>query len=164
MVMSEKKWKCMEIHAESFEQLDKLTHEIVVMMKQLKGKHLQLYFFNRYTNKKKNEYFIKLGLVNSDGKALSDLDDLLKGHKARKVPYDCEMREVDGIPIDFIKCVSCELFETTKEAFKEKPTLNQLGYLLHFFMNQLALGYENELRLYKSLEQTIERELKGKQS
>jgi len=163
--MSPRKWDCLEIYAESLEQLNKLSRELVNLMKQLKkDTHLELYFFNRYTNAKKNEYFIKLGLVNSDEKVLSDLDNLLKKHKVRTKPYACEMWEVNGFPIDFIKCISCELFEKIKEGFEGKPlTIEQLCYLLHFLMNQLGLGYENELSLYKSLEQTIERQLKESQ-
>jgi len=163
--MSEEKWKCMDIHAESYEQLNLLVTEIAGLMKQSKKEgHLQRYFFNKYTNEKKKEYFLKVGLVNSNEKTLFDLDKLSKQHQVRVVPYDCEMWEVDGVPIDSIKCVSCELFETTTEAFQKKPTLNQLGYLLHFLMNQLGLGYENELKLYKSLEQCIEQQLKGNHS
>ena len=156
----------MNIYADSSERLNKLNDELVNLMKQLKnGNHLELYFFNRYTNAKKNEYFIKFGLVNGDKKTLSDLDDLLNKHKVRKEPYNCEMWEVDGLPIDFIKCMSCELFEKIRELTKEKPlTMNQLGDLLHFLMNQISLGYENELALYKSLERCIEEQLKKTRS
>lgn len=77
-------------------------------------------------------------------------------------PYDCEMWEVDGFPIDFIKCVSCELYEKIREGFPDKsPTLTQLGYLLHFLMNQLGLGYKNELKLYKNLKRKTEEQLKS---
>jgi hypothetical protein len=160
--MSQRTWVCLNIYADSFEQLNKLNYELVNLMRQLKnGNHLELYFFNRYTNPKKNEYFIKFGLVNGDKKTLSDLDDLLNKHKVRKEPYNCEMWEVDGLPIDFIKCMSCELFEKIRELTKEKPLImKQLGFLLHFLMNQISLGYENELALYKSLEQCIEEQLK----
>ena len=164
--MSSKNWKCFQIHTKSRNQLNILTRDLVELMKQLrKKKQLERYFFNRYTNDRKSEFFIKLGLVNSDKKVQSKLNNLLKKHSVLKSePYDCEMWEVNGVPIDFIKCISCELFEKTKEAFKEKPlTLNQLGYLLHFLMNQLGLGYENELELYKSLEQSIEKQLKESQ-
>jgi hypothetical protein len=160
--MSQKKWICSNTYADSFEQLNKFTGELVSLMKQLKnGNHLELYFFNRYTNPKKNEYYIKFGLVNGNEKALTELDNLLNKHKVRKEQYECDLREVDGLPIDFIKCMSCELFEKIRELTKGKPlTMNQLGYLLHFLMNQISLGYENELALYKSLEQSIKQQLK----
>ena len=151
--MSSKKWDCLEVYAESFEALNSVNEEIVVLLKQLKnGKHLELYFFNRYSNSGKNEHFLKVGLVSGDEKALSDLDVLLKKRNVRVKHYDCELWEVDGFPIDFIKCISCELYEKIREGFPDKPlTLNQLGYLLHFLMNQLGVGYENELELYKNL-------------
>ncbi len=158
--MSSKNWKCLRIFTEAFEDLNKVNENIVVLMKNLKPKHVELYFFNRYTNSKKNEYFINLGLVNSDEKATDDLDKLLKKQNVRVESYDCEMWEVDGFPIDFIKCVSCELYEKIRELFPDKPpTLTQLGYLLHFLMNQLGLGYENELTIYKNLERKIEEQL-----
>ena len=160
--MSQRTWKCLNIYADSFEQLNKFNVELVNIMIELKnGKHLELYFFNRYTNAKKNEYYIKFGLVNGDKKTLSDLNNLLNKHQVRKEPYSCEMWEIDGLPIDFIKCISCELFEKLREMTKEKTlTMKQLFYILHFLMNQIGLGYENELALYKSLEQNIEEQLK----
>ena len=122
---------------------------------------MELYFFNRYSDSNKNEHFINLGLVNSDKKATDDLDKILKEQNVNVKPYDCEMREVNGFPIDFIKCISCELYEKIIEGFGDKPlTLEQLYYLLHFLMNQLGSGYEQELELYKSLARDIEEKLK----
>ena len=159
--MSSKNWKCLRIFAKSFEELNKAYNDIVLLMKKLKPKHVELYFFNKYSNSNKKQYFINLGLVNSDKKATDDLDKLLKERNVHMKPYDCEMWEVDGFSIDFIKCISCELYEKIMEYFPDKPpTLNQLGYLVHFLMNQLSLGYENEFELYKNLERSIEKELK----
>ena len=99
--------------------------------------------------------------LNIDKKATDDLDNLLKNHKVNMKPYDCEMWEVNGFPIDFIKCVSCEIFEKIMESFGGKPlTRDQLFYLLHFVMNQLGWGYEQELDLYTTLAQNIEAQLK----
>jgi hypothetical protein len=155
-------WACFNMYADTLEQLNKLNGALLGLMTKMKrDKHVELYFFNRYTNSEKKQFHIKFGLVNGDEIALSKLDDLAKELEVRKEPYDCEMWEVDGIPIDFIKCISCELFEKIRELTKGKPpTLDQLYFLLHFLMNQIGLGYENELKLYKSLEQAIEKQLK----
>jgi hypothetical protein len=159
--MSSKTWKCLRIFSKSFEDLNKVTENIIVLMRKLKPKHVELYFFNRYANSKKDEYFINLGLINSDKKATDELDKLLKERDIHVKPYDCEIWEVNGFPIDFIKCVSCELYEKIREHFEDKPlTLDQLFYLTHFLMNQLNLGYENELKLYNSLARSIQEKLR----
>src|SRR4030042_2285729 len=157
--MSQKSWVCIEIHIESLERLNALNCDIVELMKRLKGNgHLERFFFNRYANGKKNEYFIKLGLVNGDKEAQSELSNLLNRHSVLKyIPYRCEMWEVDGIPIDEIKCIACGLFEKTRDSFKEKPmTESHIAYLLHFLLNQLGLGYEEELALHKQIEKIVE--------
>jgi hypothetical protein len=155
-------WICCNIYADSLEQLNNLNRSLLTLMtKMKKDKHLELYFFNRYTNPEKKQYHLKLGLVNGDKTALYRLDSLVNDHKVRKEPYACEMWEVDGISIDFIKCIACEIFEKIRECNKDKPlTINQLAYLLHFLMNQMEFGYENELVLYKSLVASIEKQLK----
>ena len=159
--MATKNWKCLRIFAESFEEMNRVNVDILRLMKELKPEHVETYFFNRYFNSKKKEFFINLGLVNNDKKATDDLDNLLKNHKVTVKSYDCEMWEVNGFPIDFIKCVSCEIFEKIRESFGDKPlTRDQLFYLLHFVMNQLGWGYERELDLYTTLAQNIEAKLK----
>lgn len=159
--MATKTWKCLRIFAGSFEELNRVNVDIIRLMKELKPEHVETYFFNRYSDGKKNEYFINLGLVNSDKKATDDLDNVLKDRKVDVKPYDCEMWEVNGFPIDFIKCLSCEIFEKIREGFGDKPlTHEQMFYLLHFVMNQLGLGYEQELELYAALARNIEGKLK----
>lgn len=159
--LSPKSWKCIEIHTESFEQLESLYRDIIRLMRQLKeDKHLTSYFFNRYAIGPKNEFSIKLGLVNSDKEAKFQLNSLLKKHGAHEKPYDCDMREVDGIPIDEIKCISCELLEKIMNRFKFGVTTNQIPYLFHFLTNQLGFGYEAELDFYKGVEEIIEKRLK----
>ena len=163
--MASKKWECLEIHAQSSKQRDRLIFDMVRLMKQLKREtHLESYFFNRYSDPSKKIYFIKLGLVNSDKKAQSELNNLLEKHGVLEgiKPYDCEMWEVDGVPIDEIKCISCELFEKIKDRFGEKITVEQAFYLLHFLMNQLGYSYKEEYRLYKTLEENIRRRLEKK--
>jgi len=159
--MSQKNWACFVIHTESLDRLNGLNRDVVELMKKLReNKHLERFFFNRYAIGKKNEYFIKLGLVNGDKEAQSELNNLLEKHSVPKpVPYECEMWKVDGIPIDEIKCMSCELFEKIRVNFKEKPTQDQIAYLLHFLVNQLGLGYEDELDLHKRMEKIIKKRL-----
>ena len=158
--MSQKNWECFEIHTESFDRLNSLNRDVVELMKKLKeNKHLERFFFNRYAIGKKNEYFIKLGLVNGDKEVQSELNNLLEKHFVPKlIPYECEIGEVDGIPIDEIKCISCELFEKIRDSYKGKPTItgNHIAYLLHFLLNQLGLGYEEELALHKQIEKIVE--------
>lgn len=160
--MSSKKWKCLEIHAKSFEERNNLIRDIVTLMRQLKQEtHVESYFFNRYSDTRKNVFFIKFGSVNSDEKAQSELDELLKKHSAIKnmKSYDCEMLDADGVPIDAIKCISCELHEKIIDNFGKKPTIKQAYFLLHFLMNQLGFSYDEEYRLYKALEIEIGRKL-----
>ena len=160
--MPSEKWECLEIHSKDFEQRNNLIHDIVTLMRQLKKeKHVESYFFNRYSNPKENTFFIKFGSVNSDEKGHSELNDLLEKHPGIKdtKPYDCEMWKVDGVPIDQIKCVSCELFEKIRDRFGKKITIKQAFYLLHFLMNQLGYSYKEEYRLYKTLEENIKRQL-----
>lgn len=160
--MSAKSWECLEIHTKSFDQLNGLNRDVTGLMRQLKKKkHLERYFFNRYANDKKSEYFIKLGLVNSDKEAKSELNNLLEKHSVLKnIRYECEMWEVDGFPIDEIKCISCELFEKIRDSFEERLTISHIPYLLHFLMNQLGFGYETELEFYKKAEEIIKHELR----
>ena len=158
-------WECLEIHAKSFEQRNNLIHDIVALMSRLKKEtHVESYFFNRYSHPRENAFFVKFGLVNSDETAQSKLNNLLEKHTAIKhiKPYDCEMWEVDGVPIDEIKCISCELYEKIKDRFGEKITIEQACYLLHFLMNQLGYSYNEECRVYKTLEENIKRELEKK--
>lgn len=119
---------------------------------------MERFFFNRYAIGKKNEYFLKLGLVNGDKEVQSELSKLLEKHSVLKhIPYECEMWKVDGISIDEIKCIACELFEKIRDSFKEKPmTERQIAFLLHFLLNQLGLGYEEELALHKQIEKIVE--------
>lgn len=124
------------------------------------NKHLEHFFFNRYDVDKKKEYHVRLGLVNGDKEVQSKLNDLCKKHSVTKfIPDECEMWKVDGIPIDEIKCMSCELFEKVRVNFKEKLTQDQIAYLLHFLVNQLGLSYEDELDLHKRMEKIIEKRL-----
>ena len=160
--MSSETWKCLEIYAKSFEERNDLIRDIVTLMRRLKQEtHVESYFFNRYSNPRENAFFIKFGSVNADETAQSELDDLLKKHSAikDKKPYDCEMWKVDGVPIDEIKCISCELHEKIWDGFKDKPTIKQAFYLLHFLMNQLGYSYVEEYRLYKTLEENIKQQL-----
>jgi hypothetical protein len=160
--MSSKKWKCLEIHSKSSEERNNLVRDIVELMRQMKKeKHVESYFFNRYSNPKENAFFIKFGLVNADGKAESNVDGILKKNSSIKdiKPYDCEMWKVDDIPIDEIKCIACELHEMIWDGFKDKPTIEQAFYLLHFLMNQLGYSYAEEYRLYKTLEVNIGKKL-----
>jgi hypothetical protein len=164
--MSQKIWVCFNFYADSLEQMNNLNRALFSSLTKLKKtKHLEFYFFNRYVNSDKQQYQIKLGLVNCDETTLSTLEGLVNEHKVRKEPYDCEMWKVDGLPIDFIKCISCEIFEKIRELNEDKPlTINQLGYLLHFLMNQMDYGYDKELILYESLVYSIEKQLKESSS
>lgn len=160
--MPSKKWRCLEIHTKSFEERNNLIRDIVELMRQLKKeKHVESYFFNRYSNPKENAFFFKFGSVNADGKAESDVGGLLKKHSSIKdiKPYDCEMWKVDGIPIDEIKCIACELHEKIWDGFKGKPTIEQAFYLLHFLMNQLGYSYREEYQLYETLKVNIGKKL-----
>lgn len=161
-------WECQEVYMKSFIELNEFVNEFVEVMKQMKTQsHLKSYFFNRYSAPKDNLYFIKLGLVNADNSAKTALDTLLiKYNLTNNVkPYACEMWTVpqnNGVPIDKIKCVSCELHEIIKENFSSELSTEQAFYLIHFLMNQLGLSYNNELLLYQTLEQNIRRQLEGK--
>lgn len=150
--MSSKEWKCLEIHIKSYEQLNSLNADIFKLTRKLKEEsHLESYFFNRYSDSSKKEYFIKLGLVNSDKKAQSELNNLSQKYGGLIKPYPCETWKVDGVRIDKIKCISCELFEKVSDSFPEKFTIKQASYLLHFLMNQSGYSYEDEYELYKAL-------------
>lgn len=161
-------WECQEVYMKSFIELNEFVNEFVEAMKQMKTQsHLKSYFFNRYSTPKDNLYFIKLGLVNADNSAKTALDTLLiKYNLTNNVkPYACEMWTVpqnNGVPIDKIKCVSCELYEIIKKNFSSELSTEQAFYLIHFLMNQLGLSYNNELLLYQTLEQNIRRQLEGK--
>jgi hypothetical protein len=160
--MDSKTWKCLEIHSKDFEQRNNLIQDILGLMRKLKKeKHVESYFFNRYSKPQENVFFIKFGFVNGDQTVQSQLDALLKTHSAIKdvQPYDCEMWEVDGVPIDKIKCVACEMYERITDNFKEKITIRQAFYLLHFLMNQVGFSYAEEHRLYKTLEENIKQQL-----
>lgn len=159
--MSSKNWECFQIHTKSFDQLNSLNRDLIGLMKQLrKKKHLERYFFNRYANDRKSEYLIKLGLVNSDKEAKSELNNLLEKHSVLKnIPYECEMWEVDGFPIDEIKCISCELFEKIRDSFKDRLTTSHIPYLLHFLTNQLGFGYEAERDFYQKVQKIIEEQI-----
>jgi len=162
------KWECQEIYMKSYIELNEFINELFEVMKQLKTQsHLKSYFFNKYSTPKDNLYFIKLGLVDADNNAKSALNALLvKYNLTNNVkPYACEMWTVpqnNGVPIDKIKCVSCELHEIIKENFRSELSVEQAVYLIHFLMNQLGLTYNTELLLYQTLEQTIRRQLEGK--
>ncbi len=161
--MSSKEWECIEINTKSLEQQNNLIRDIVALTRRLKKeKHVESYFFNRYANSRKDVFFIKFGSVNSDKKAQSKLDELLKNHSAitNIKPYDCEMWKVDGVPIDEIKCISCELHEKIWDDFKDKPTIKQAFYLLHFLMNQLGFSRDEEYKLYEALLECTRLELK----
>lgn len=160
--MPSKKWKCLEIHAKSFEGRNDLIRDIVLLMRRLKQEtHVESYFFNRYSDTSKNVFFIKFGSVNSDEKAQFELDELLKKHSAIKnmKPYTCEMWDADDVPIDAIKCISCELHEKIIDNFGKKPTIKQAYFLLHFLMNQLGFSYEEEHQLYNALKIEIGKKL-----
>ena len=133
-----KKWNCFEIHSYSLEDRNNLLNDIVRRMQKLKqNSNLKKYFFNRYSTPQKNLYFIKLGLFGNNKKSKLELDNVFKNHKIKEIkPYNCEMWEVDNVPIDEIKSVSCELFEKIKDNFPKKITLKQAFYLIHFFFNQ----------------------------
>lgn len=160
--MSPETWRCWEIHVNSLEQLNNLIRDIVALMRRLKEEaHVESYFFNRYSNPSENAYFVKFGLVNGDETAQSELNDQLENHSAitDATPYACEMREVDGVAIDKIKCISCELYEKVQDSLGERITIEQAFYLIHFLMNQLGYSYLEEYELYGALVQDIGRQL-----
>ena len=158
--MSSDVWKCMNIYTRTREDMNRLTEQVVLLMRQLKiDSHLEAYFYNRYSNKNSN--FIKLGYVNSDDSVDTQVERfIIENNVAEKIePYDCEMWEVNGKPIDRVKCISCELSEIVKDNFYERITIEQAFYLLHFMMNQLGFNYNEEVALYDALLRNIKRQL-----
>jgi len=135
--MVSENWECMEIYSKTFHQINNLILELVELLMELKKEsNLKTYFFNRYSDQSKNLFFIKLGLVNCEKEGKSKINDLFENYGVLEdiKPYDCEMWEVDGVSIDKIKCMSCEMFEKVKEGFDKKISIEQAFYLIHFLI------------------------------
>lgn len=163
--MALEKWECQEISMKSETELNNFVDELVEVMKQLKkDHHLKNYFFNRYIMP---NCLIKLGLVDADADVKTALNTLLIKHNLTNnvKPYDCEIWTVpanNGVSIEKIKCVSCELYEIVKENFKPKLSKEQAYFLIHFLMNQLGYTYSEELWVHQNLGTAIINQLKRK--
>lgn len=51
------------------------------------------------------------------------------------------------------------MFEKIIDNFKTRLTILQASYIIHFLMNQIGFGYEQELELYEALEKRVSQEL-----
>ena len=158
--MSPDVWKCMNIHTGSRDELSSLVDGIVPIMRRLRdNSHLEAYFYNRYSGQ--DSHFLKFGYVNGDHRVDEQVERFLEENNLadNTETYNCEMWEVDGKPIDRIKCISCEISEIVKDNFHERITVQQAFYLLHFLMNQLGYSYSEEVTVYNSLVQNILRQM-----
>jgi len=142
--------RCMKMSFETPEKRDSFVSKMVDLLSNLREQnHLERYFFNRYTNPKKNEYFILMGFFNFNDDAEEVIKKLLDTTTDAQIdPYDCETTDVDGVNIEELKCCSVEMYEATLRFFSGKPSLEQMRLILHFFMNQSSFGYEEESLTY----------------
>ena len=142
--------RCMRVFFETPEQRESFTNKLVGLMRNLREQHhLERFFFNRYTNPSENEYFLQMGFFNYDDDLEEGLENLLNTNTHENVdPYDCETSDVGGISIEELKCCSVEMYEVIQRYFNGKPSIDQMGFILHFFMNQLSYGYEEESWIY----------------
>ena len=152
----------MNVHFKSVELRDGFIAQMVEMMQGLREQHhLESFFFNRYTNPQAGEVFIKTGLFNFDEDAQTRVNSLLETSEINRIePYECETWLVGRLPIDALKCFSTECYEKILGHVVERPSQEQMGYILHFLMNQLGFGYKEEIQIYSMMIQNIRHTLK----
>lgn len=151
---------CMKIFFPSADHMKSFIDNMVESMKELRSEnHLDSYFFNRYTNPVQEEYFLQVGFFNFDEVGRESICELLKRNPSDNIEkYECEVWDIDEVNIEYLKCCSVEMYEKIVENI-ENISLSHLAYILHFLMNQLALGYKNEILLYESMIVDLTKEL-----
>lgn len=141
---------CLKVPFKTPEQRDSFINKLAGLMRTLREqRHLERYFFNRYTNPGTGEFFVLMGFFNFDEDAEEVLQNLLNTTvHDQVVPYTCEASDIGGVNIEDLKCCSVEMYEAIQGYFGEKPSIEQMILILHFFMNQSNFGYEEESSIY----------------
>jgi|LGVD01.1.fsa_nt_gb hypothetical protein len=129
-----------------------------------KQKLLTGFYFNRYIKPTLNKVYIKLGFYQIKEDAKKKLYNELDKMETKDIKENTpDLNVVDGVTRDFIKTVAYELRKLIKEKLNEKPTQQQMFYLIHLLMNQLGYSYQEELLLYQNLFANIHYELHKEQ-
>jgi hypothetical protein len=116
------------------------------------------FFYNLYSDSKSS--YLKLGLKNPDTAAesvfIQEIDRQRHYGSVRGLDsVGSDLQEVDGQIMDEIKCASTALAGIVKKRFSKSPSGNQAFYLIHFMMNDLGFGYQDEIRVYENLLRSI---------
>lgn len=122
----------------------------------VKRKLLKDLYFNKYTLKDSD--YVRFGFY----QLKLDAEAKLSGEMAKKgrvSPGSPDLKDVDGVVLDRIKCSARKVSELVSKEFNGAPTILQSAYLIHFFLNQLFFSSEDELKLYKIATDGIKRTL-----
>lgn len=157
-------WVCFELHVGSTEELNHLLASLVSFLNdERKSNDLETYFYNKYQNLSAKKFFLKVGLANPNTTASNRLSAFLTNFNAKRIDYECETWQVDGMTIDLIKCISTEAYNQIRTKNQGKPlTIDQAFYFIHFLMNQMGYGYSDELAVYRKLTTSIEKQQETK--
>ncbi len=119
-------------------------------------KLLEDFYFNKYTLKDSN--YVRFGFYQLQPEGEAKLREKM-AKRGKVSPGSPDLKEVDGVALDAIKCSARKVSELVSKEFKGSPTVLQSAYLIHFFLNQLFFSYEDELKLYKIATDGIKRTL-----
>jgi len=122
----------------------------------VKKKALKDFYFNKYKSKDSN--YVKFGFYQMQHDAEAKLSEEM-AKKGKVSPGSPDLKQVDGVVLDQIKCSARKVSELVSKEFNGSPTVLQSVYLIHFLLNQLFFSYEDELKLYKIATDGIKKRL-----
>jgi len=165
IIMDNKDWLILDVYVDEPNKIEKILQNIERLVDKFKQQNsLIRFYFNKYVIPDKGDFYVKLGFYKMEENARKELKNELKKLETKNIRENApDLNDVDGVTRDFIKCLCYELHKIIKEKLREKPTSQQMFYLIHLLMNQLGYNYQEELILYQNLSSNIYSELHKKQ-
>ena len=157
---SSEDWFVVQLYISSPNEMNEVLEVLDERGKKLMAEgFLADFYYNMYDRRVKFGFY--KASEQTQGSINKTIDALRQAGKVQKAELtDPDLNDLDGLPMDIIKCTSRRVSQLIKKDFKRVPTFRQAVYLVHFAMNQFCFSYDEESKIYQELLLMAKRQLR----